>query len=154
MSDQDVLPGRIVVGIDGSAASVQALHWARFIASMAGADLTLVTAWQRPLSWSNTSPVMAPIEVEPARDVRLILENAMADVFGPQRPDSLHLLVRNGDAAHVLGEAADGAGMLVVGSRGHGAVADLILGSVSSTCVERASSPVLVVRADTPPPPA
>jgi nucleotide-binding universal stress UspA family protein len=75
-------------------------------------------------------------------------------VFGGRRPPGLRTDVREGNAARVLLEASEGARMLVVGSRGHGGFAGLLLGSVSAACAEHASCPVLVLHGTTPPPPA
>jgi hypothetical protein len=64
----------------------------------------------------------------------------------------MNLVVREGNPAHVLLESSAGAMMLVVGSRGRGGFAGLILGSVSAAVAEHASCPVLVVHGDKPVP--
>jgi nucleotide-binding universal stress UspA family protein len=64
------------------------------------------------------------------------------------------LRVYEGGAAKVLLDACDGAVMLVVGSRGHGGFAGLLLGSVSANVAEHASCPVFIVHGHRPPPPA
>ena len=66
----------------------------------------------------------------------------------------MQLVVREGGAAKVLLEASEGAVMLVVGSRGHGGFAGLLLGSVSANVAEHAGCPVFIVHGDQPPPPA
>ena len=62
--------------------------------------------------------------------------------------------VVEGGAVQVLLEASNGARILVVGNRGHGGFAGLLLGSVSAACAEHAAGAVLVVHGETPPPPA
>ena len=64
------------------------------------------------------------------------------------------MTVREGGPAHALIEMSGGARMLVVGNRGHGGFAGLLLGSVSAACAEHASSPVLIIPGMTPPPPS
>ena len=80
---------------------------------------------------------------------------AAGAVFGDQRPAGLklELQVREGGAAKVLLGASEGADMLVVGSRGHGGFAGLLLGSVSANVAEHASCPVFIVHGDQAPPP-
>jgi nucleotide-binding universal stress UspA family protein len=55
-------------------------------------------------------------------------------------------VVVNGHPAQALIDAANGADLLVVGSRGHGTFAEALLGSVSQHCVHHAPCPVLIVR--------
>jgi nucleotide-binding universal stress UspA family protein len=73
-------------------------------------------------------------------------------VFGGDRPAGLVTRVEQGGAARILIDVSQGANLLVVGSRGHGGFAGLLLGSVSSACAEHAACPVLVVHGETPPP--
>jgi nucleotide-binding universal stress UspA family protein len=75
-------------------------------------------------------------------------------VFGDQPPAGLQRQVREGGAAKVLLDAGESAIILVVGSRGHGGFAGLLLGSVSANVAEHASCPVLVIHGDQAPPPA
>jgi nucleotide-binding universal stress UspA family protein len=82
-----------------------------------------------------------------------VLEEAVDAAFPGGRPADLTLTVREGTPARVLIELSQTAAMIVVGSRGHGGFAGLLLGSVSSACSEHAKSPVLVVHGTTAPPP-
>jgi nucleotide-binding universal stress UspA family protein len=65
----------------------------------------------------------------------------------PDGPVKVSSVVREGNAAQVLLDAANGAELLVVGSRGHGGFAEALLGSVSHACVHHARCPVVIIRA-------
>jgi nucleotide-binding universal stress UspA family protein len=147
-----VSPGkpRIVVGVDGSGPSEEALRWAARFADMFGAELEVVTAWEYPSSygWAAIAP-----EWDPAQDMTKVLEDAAHAVFGDRPPDGMQLIVREGVAAKVLLDASKDAVMVVVGSRGHGGFAGLLLGSVSANVAEHASCPVFIVHGDQLPPP-
>ncbi|MDQ2957788.1 MAG: universal stress protein [Actinomycetota bacterium] len=146
---------RVVVGVDGSESSRQALRWAAFVATASGSIVQAVTAWQ-PLSangWAVGYASMAvPDYWNPAGDAEKVLVETVDEVFGANRPPLLETVVREGAAARVLLEVSAGARLLVVGSRGHGGFAGLLLGSVSSNCAEHAICPVLVVHGSTPVP--
>jgi nucleotide-binding universal stress UspA family protein len=136
---------RIVVGVDGSRHSVEALRWAAYQASALGGRLEAVTAWEYPASFGWAS---VPSDWDPAKDMEKVLQDAVSEAFGSQLPSGLELQVREGGAARVLIEAARGATMLVVGSRGHGGFAGMLLGSVSANVAEHASCPVLIIHGD------
>jgi nucleotide-binding universal stress UspA family protein len=140
---------RIVVGVDGSPESRQALRWAARIAGPAGARLEAVNAWDYPATYGWAA---WPAGWEPARDAHNALTGIVDEVFTQNPPKDLELIVREGGAARVLLEQAKGAMMLIVGSRGHGGFAGLLLGSVSANVAEHADCPVLVVHGDTLPP--
>ena len=141
--------GRIVVGVDGSGHSLDALRWAAHFAAVFGARLDAVAAGEYPQSfgWAAIAP-----EWNPAKDMAKVLDDAVLAVFGDQLPEGLRLQVNEGGAAKVLLGAGEGAVMLVVGSRGHGGFAGLLLGSVSANVAEHASCPVFIVHGDQGPP--
>jgi nucleotide-binding universal stress UspA family protein len=141
--------GRIVVGVDGSANSEQALRWAARLAADFGARLEAVSAWDFPASYGFGS---VPQDWDPAGDMRKVLDETVRAVFGDHPPAGLQRQTREGGAASVLIEASQGATMLVVGSRGHGGFAGMLLGSVSANVAEHASCPVLVIHGDQAPP--
>jgi nucleotide-binding universal stress UspA family protein len=142
-------PGRIVVGVDGSANSEQALRWAARLAADFGARLEAVTAWDFPASYGFGS---VPQDWDPAGDMRKVLDETVRAVFGDHPPAGLQRQVREGGAAQVLIEASQDAIMLVVGSRGHGGFTGMLLGSVSANVAEHAQCPVLVIHGDQAPP--
>jgi len=139
------MTGRIVVGLDGSANSNAAARWALREARLRGANLEVVTAFG-----------MFEPDGLPGRD-RLKTDREFADACARMQHEQLVDLPRHdvtvmtraalGDAAKTLVAAASGADMLVVGARGHGGVAGLLLGSVSLRCLHRATCPVTVVPA-------
>ncbi|MGH3160163.1 MAG: universal stress protein, partial [Streptosporangiaceae bacterium] len=141
---------RVVVGVDGSAHSEKALQWAAHLTERFGADLVAVSAWDYPaaIGWATV-----PADWHPDQDMEKVLQETLHKVFGNQPPARLHLVVREGGAAKVLLEESKGATMLVVGSRGHGGFAGLLLGSVSANVAEHAPCPVLVVHGHEGPPP-
>jgi nucleotide-binding universal stress UspA family protein len=135
----------IVVGVDGSTGSRAALRFATQEARLRGASLRIVTAWQMPvLAFSGGFiPADLPMEFERAAEdaSRQSLE------WLGEAGSGVHIerVVEEGQAAHVLVEAAKGAKLLVVGSRGRGGFTGLVLGSVSQQCVQHAPCPVVVV---------
>ncbi len=137
-------PGRIVVGVDGSPSSLQALAWAARQAHLAGSTLEVVSTWEWPTSYGWAVPV--PDDFDPEQDVRDSLEPAVA-ALQARFPD-LHIEhhVVSGHPAPVLVEASKGADLLVVGSRGHGEFMGMVLGSTSEHCTANAHCPVLVYR--------
>jgi nucleotide-binding universal stress UspA family protein len=139
----------IVVGLDGSPQSRQALRWAAEMARLLDAPINVVTAWQYPTTYGYASPLP---DWNPETDMRRVQTEAIAGVFGHEAPAGLTQLLEPGSAAAVLLRAAETALMLVVGSRGHGGFAGLLLGSVSATVAEHAACPVLIVHGDKPPP--
>ncbi len=137
-------PPMIVVGVDGSEPSKRALRWAADQAKLTGAELTAVTAWEYPPTLGWAPPY--PSDFDPNADARQALQATVDTVLGTDHGVVLHLAVTEGHPAFVLTEAARDATLLVVGSRGHGAFAGMLLGSVSEYCASHASCPVVVVR--------
>jgi nucleotide-binding universal stress UspA family protein len=137
----DTAPARVVVGVDGSESSKQALRWAARLAAADGSRIEAITAWDYPPSFN------APVDVNwrPDVDADTVSRETLDEVFGDDRPAGLEARVVHGSARTVLIDASRGASLLVVGSRGHGGFAGLLLGSVSSACSEHAHCPVLVL---------
>jgi nucleotide-binding universal stress UspA family protein len=137
---------RIVVGVDGSKHAANALRWAAELGALLNCDVEVVMAWVDPRQylWSPGA-MFLDANLDPRRDAELAVEQTVKDVFGDNRPDELRTVVENGSPAKVLLDRSANARMLVVGSRGHGGFAGLLLGSVSSKCAEHSKRPVLVV---------
>jgi nucleotide-binding universal stress UspA family protein len=136
---------RIVVGVDGSAQSTLALSWALRISATTNSSIDAVISWHLPVI-SGLGYVSD--RWDPETDAMNCLKDSADLAFGSTRPPGLRLLVRQGLPAKVLLDESKGAVMLIVGSRGHGGFAGLLLGSVSAACAEHATCPVLVVHGD------
>lgn len=137
----DIDTDRIVVGVDGSASSVAALRYGARMAGALDAPLEAVTTWTYP---SFSDPYLV-IEWSPQQDAEHTLDLAVRDAFGDAPPDGLIRTVLSGPAARTLIDVSETSGMLVLGSRGHGGFAGLLLGSVSAACAAHARCPVLIV---------
>lgn len=149
MTSQQAPGRRIVVGVDGSESSKAALTWAVGQAELTGDSVDAVIAWHYPVMVGGLP--FAPIGVLEGTDfgayAATVLADAITETVPADGPVKVSSSVREGNAAQVLLEAADGADLLVVGSRGHGGFAEALLGSVSQACVHHAPCPVVVIRA-------
>jgi nucleotide-binding universal stress UspA family protein len=137
--------GTIVVGVDGSDSSKDALRWAARQAKFTGAGLRVVGSWHVPaMAYGSISPIPSGLDFSDA--AREAMDDAITDVLGSDSDIDVVRDIVEGPPALELLKAAEGADLLVVGSRGHGAFAGMLLGSVSEHCVTHATCPVLVVR--------
>ncbi|MFF2605866.1 universal stress protein [Arthrobacter koreensis] len=133
---------RIVVGVDGSELSLVALRTARRLADLLDCRIEAVTVWSYPVALAVP---IASAEWSPRVEAQSALEETLQATFGQDVPEGLKKLVVSGQPVQVLVEASKGAEMLVVGSRGRGGFAGLLLGSVSSAAAAHAHCPVLIV---------
>lgn len=140
---QGGIAGRIVVGLDGSSGSVAALRWAVSEARLRGATVEVVIAWAAPPMYGY-SALYSTEDFQ--ADARSALQRALDSVTDELAGVEVVTTVAEGRPAQVLLAAAADAEMLVVGSRGHGAFAGMLLGSVSQHCVQSATGVVVVVR--------
>ncbi|MFP3900681.1 MAG: universal stress protein [Acidimicrobiia bacterium] len=138
--------GHVVVGVDGSDGAAEALRWAAREAALHGHTVTALYAW----GFIDRHHEGGDRTFDPAfgeDEARAVLDKAVGralDAGGV--PVSLERQVVNGEPAPALVRAAEGADLLVVGARGLGGFARLLLGSVGSQCLEHAPCPVAVVR--------
>ncbi|MCZ3386442.1 MAG: universal stress protein [Actinomycetia bacterium] len=142
--------GRVVVGIDGSELSVDATRLAFEEASLRRVGLTLLHAWNAP-SYDTAGVVMPDtllLEAAHSDELRAMAETVAG--LAATYPDvEVNQLLRQGRPAKVLADASRGATLVVVGSRGHGGFASMLLGSTSRSLLHHARCPVLVVRPGT-----
>jgi nucleotide-binding universal stress UspA family protein len=145
--ERGVAPGAVVVGVDGSQASRRALRWAARQAGLTGSTLEVVTAWTFPEHAAPLGVVpRVPWPEELLAQARKALDRLLDEVLPDRDKDRVHARVVRGNAAPVLVDAARNADLLVVGTRGRGEFAELVLGSVSERCVRHAGCPVVIVR--------
>ena len=144
------MPG-IVVGIDGSAHSARALEWAITEGALQHAAVTVITVNSVPASpWSGNPVILAqdPAVLDKLRQAAEEMTIKATSQLGDARPASVTVRAINGFPAKELIDASRDADLLVVGSRGAGGFARLLVGSVSDQVVHHASCPVVVVRGE------
>jgi nucleotide-binding universal stress UspA family protein len=133
---------RIVAGVDGSPSSVRALQWASSQAELTGSVVDAIYAWHYPATYG--------VPVVDVPDYAALAEEVMAKALAEARPVDGTAQIRphvvEGHPVQVLLDAARGADLLVVGSRGHGGFSGALLGSVSQNVVHHAPCPVVVIR--------
>jgi nucleotide-binding universal stress UspA family protein len=134
---------RIVVGVDGFESSKAALHWAIRQAKLTGAAVEAVTAWHVPV---GTGWIPAADMPDYQEDAFAVLAEAITEMAAVDPDVQVCPRVVQGRAGQVLVDAADGADLLVVGSRGHRGLAEALLGSVGQYCANYASCPVVIMR--------
>lgn len=142
--------GTIVVGIDGSDRARAALRWAVDEAKLHHDRVVAVFAWEPPLVAAVDIPptpdsaYLPELVAEAQQGAEAMLERAVAEVRGEGvevEPTAIE-----GPAASVLLDAAEHADLLVVGSRGKGGLAGLLLGSISQQMAQHAPCPVVIHR--------
>jgi nucleotide-binding universal stress UspA family protein len=137
------MPQHVIVGIDGSAEGARALAFAIEEARFRSAKLSIIYAFPALVSlFGSTAHEYYPqLQQEAEATLSRLLSEAP-----PMDDLQVSASANGGNPAEVLIEASRDATLLVVGSRGLGGFAGLVLGSVSSQCVQHAHCPVLVAR--------
>jgi nucleotide-binding universal stress UspA family protein len=137
----------IVVGVDGSPGSRAALTWAAGEAAEHGADLVVVNAWEHTLlPPAGSVSVSERFVPDPSQRTADDLLKVIKEELGEEPSVLVQPRVKQGRPAKVLIDESADADLLVVGQRGHGGFAGLVLGSVSHHVVSYAQCPVTVVR--------
>jgi nucleotide-binding universal stress UspA family protein len=149
MSGPQGTQSRIVVGVDGSEPSREALRWAVRQAGLTGATVEAVIAWHffpyiaAGYAWAPLAAMEVATFAETAQKV---VTDAVSSAVDPASTVPVTTKVAEGNSAQALLDAASGAELLVVGSRGHGGFTEALLGSVSQHCVHHAPCPVVIIR--------
>ncbi|MEV6113132.1 universal stress protein [Streptomyces sp. NPDC052109] len=142
--DRDVSEPRVVVGVDGSSSSYEALRWAVRYAGLVGGTVEAIAVWELPGLHGWSAPAV-DTDVD-ADEARQRMRKELTEVLGAGAADTVRSHVVHGNTVDVLLRAAEGAEVLVVGSRGRGGFAAALLGSVSQHVSQHASCPVVIVR--------
>ncbi|WP_114853352.1 universal stress protein [Brachybacterium sp. YJGR34] len=142
----DIAGGDIVVGYDDTTASIAAVRWAAELARCTGSELHLVHAWSWPLLGQGVSGIPVIDPAGPRNQASRLLDDAAEEV-GRRFPDvAVTTELRPGLPRDVLEEISERTALLVVGTRGLGAVLGTLLGSVSRGILHDAGCPVAVIR--------
>src|SRR4051812_43583105 len=137
MTHEDESREMIVVGVDGSDGGTRAVRWAGTYARATGHPVRLVAAWHWPTSMGVPRNLGGR---DPQEDASIALAKASAELGLPS--DQITTETVDGPAKAVLVKQVKETDLLVVGSRGHGAVTGMLLGSVSTHCVHHSPCPV------------
>ena len=141
------MPG-IVVGVDGSEPSQQVLEWAVKEAGLRKASLTVLTVWQVAGNHWTGHPEVYPADQAEAEKMRQAAEEATrkaVEAAGGPGPASVTVRAVSGIASQELVNASNDADLVVVGARGGGGFARLMLGSTSHQVVSHSAAPVVVI---------
>jgi nucleotide-binding universal stress UspA family protein len=136
----------IIVGVDGSPTSIDALRKAVELAGALDVPVEAVTTWQLPIMDDS----VYALEIRsPEEEATVTLARAIDAAFPEGAPEGLRRSTVPGPPAGALIERSEDAAMLVLGSRGRGGFAGLLLGSVSAACAQHAHCPVLIMHSST-----
>ena len=142
------MPG-IIVGIDSSICSRQALEWAVNEAAVRHAPLTVLTVHQALAShWGGPVPADQDLTSREREAAQEETDSVLEKAGEEAQPPSVTVRATIGVPAEELLRAAEDADLLVVGSRGAGGFKRLLMGSVSSQVAHHAHCPVVVIPAD------
>jgi nucleotide-binding universal stress UspA family protein len=151
-SESAVAAGRIVVGVDGSEPSLQALRWAGRQASLTGATMEAVMAWELPAAYGWAGLPGLPEDFDLEEPATRALAEAVETALPPEQAKTVEQIVTLGNPAQAVLDQARGADLIVVGARGLGTFRAALLGSVSQSVTLHAPCPVVIVRGSAEPP--
>jgi len=143
---------RIVIGVDQSEAARSVLEFGLRDAARRGAAVEIITAYHNLEYWAVSYGMPTPptddedIKSNVTASTQALVDEVRAALPADVAPPALLVEARLGAPTNVLLEAAHGAALLIVGHRGHGGFASMVLGSVSMHCVLHATCSVTVVR--------
>jgi nucleotide-binding universal stress UspA family protein len=137
--------GRIVVGSDGSEPSARALEFACDMARLSGDKIVALRAWHPATAVADRYGYMPPPTTDTMDDAEAALGRAIDDVRSAHPEIAIEGEIFYGAAERGLVDASSNAAMVVVGSRGHTAVGEALIGSVSKAVLHKAHCPVAVV---------
>lgn len=139
----------VVVGVDGSSASRRALRWGVEEAQLRAVPIVAIAAHPPadPVVADATSATMSELDDYARRQARRALDDVVEHELGEQHHAVERRVIAGRPAAVLIDEAATPSSLLVIGSRGRGGFAGLLLGSVSQQCMTHTRGPLVVVHA-------
>lgn len=136
----------VVVGVDGSKSARNALRWAGHYARAVGLPLLAVTTWMIPQTYGWAPPL--PEDEDLRAEAQTMLESELKEALGDTTGLKVTTEVVPGHPAAVLNELSNTASLVVVGSRGHGELVGLLVGSIGINLTTHAHCPVVIVHPD------
>lgn len=134
----------VVVGVDGSAHSSDALQWAARYASLVGGELHAIIAWEQGPGFGFFPEGARGFEEEARHTIKHTVDKAL----GTEHTNVVTIRVIQGNPTSVLVTESEHAHLLVVGDRGYGGFAGRLIGSVAESCARRAKCSVVIVRGE------
>lgn len=144
------VPGKVVVGVDGSSRSTQAAQWALSLATCMKRPLEVVTAWHYPYqamvpeAGMMIGPNIEELRLALLRDAKHLVEREKHRLEGPHGT-SIDANALEGSATDVLSEEAGPHDVIVVSSKSHSLLASVLLGSTAVSLAHRSRGPVVIV---------
>lgn len=137
----------IVVGVDGSESARAALAWALAEGRLRGDEVCVLSAWFfSPAAYGSMGYVPPVADESFKRAAEQAVDETLDALADSAKGVRVKKMIVEGSAARVLVEAAKDADLLVVGSRGHGTLTGMLLGSVSHHVALHAECPVVIIR--------
>lgn len=142
----DSTTGPVVVGVDHTEHSEHTIGAAFEEAVRRDCAVIAIHAYELPAAYGAMSVTVLPFKPEDVRDAEATALDGALQPWREKYPDvAVEALIARGTAARVLVDVSSNAGLVVVGSRGHGGIAGTLLGSVGLQVLHHADCPVLVV---------
>jgi nucleotide-binding universal stress UspA family protein len=137
--------GSIIVGVDGSPESSNALRWAVDEAKLRGAQLKAVHCWLYPVGIGIDVYTLPPEEVMESSAASALDVAIDAALEGVDGVPPIERVIVNGSPGHVLAMMSDDAELVVVGTRGHGGFTGLLMGSAANQVAHHAKCPAVLI---------
>lgn len=136
----------IVVGVDDSEGSADALRWAVREAKLRDAKVRAVFAWGYPVytGLEGAAFYLDPVELE--RNAVTLLNAAVQSACAPEDAAAVEQVTTTGTPVDALVEQSKAADLVVIGARGKGGFLGLRLGSVSTQVSHHAHCPIVIIR--------
>ena len=139
---------KVLIGLDGSRSSLNALEYAIHIAKQEKAELKIITAAEPlpPLAGDGAPSYLPEYQEDLLKSLEKMQKTQVEEIKKTLPDLKVTAEVKEGRAAHVIKEAAEEADLIIIGHRGRGGLLSWVLGSVAKQVVDECTAPVLVVK--------